>query len=306
MYSNKIKDEFIYNNNRDIALRLSTKTIFAGRNNHMVDQYPHFEIWLMTTKGCKFETDSASFELKEDDVLIFSQNDSKNIVKADSNAVVLCLQIDSIYFGEFLPINSVFNEYDFFAYHSPSFKNKISSVHPVAEDIKEMLIKMADCFTQKNQGYETEVLLLTLNTLMSVVRDTNYLGENDIADSAETNLKKNKSIKKAIDYIDAHLNDELTLERISAVAELSPNYFSNIFREQTGVKLWDYISEKRVLLATNLLIEYPNDSVISIALKCGFNNCPNFNRAFKKYTGQTPKKYKTSILRQEANYDRNK
>ena len=57
--------------------------------------------------------------------------------------------------------------------------------------------------------------------------------------------------------------------------------------------------EKRIRLATQMLVENPTDSVISVALKCGFNNCPNFNRAFKKYTGQTPKKYKTSILRQE-------
>ena len=70
------------------------------------------------------------------------------------------------------------------------------------------------------------------------------------------------------------------------------NYFSNIFRQQTGMKLWDYVSEKRVALAAKLLIENPNDSVITIALKCGYNNCPNFNRSFKKYTGMTPMSYR--------------
>jgi AraC-like DNA-binding protein len=137
--------------------------------------------------------------------------------------------------------------------------------------------------------------------LLTIARETNYHTSNENFNSADVFSKTHQSLKKAIDYIDSHLSEELSLEKISSIAELSPNYFSNIFREQTGVKLWDYIGEKRIILATQLLIEYPNDSIISVALKCGFNNCPNFNKAFKKFTGQTPKKYKTSMLRQEDN-----
>lgn len=299
MYQIKVIDEFIYNRNRDIALKLATKSIFSGDNIHVGGRYPYFEIWLMQSPHCKFSTFSNSFEVSEGDILIFSQEDGKEIVSADSNAVFMTLQIDASSFYEIIPRCSLFEEHNFFATHSKTFKNKIPSISPTSKLLKDILYKIEESFAIKRLGYEIEVLQLCLELLLTIARETNYHTSNENPGFSDIYSKTHKSLKKAIDYIDSHLNEELTLEKISSVAELSPNYFSNIFREQTGVKLWDYIGEKRVILATQLLIEFPNDSIISIALKCGFNNCPNFNRAFKKYTGQTPKKYKTSILRQE-------
>ncbi len=298
---NQIKaiDEFIYNQNRDIALKLSSKSIFSGDNIHTGGRYPYFEIWLMQSPHCNFSTLTGSFEVSEGDVLIFSQEDSKEITNADSNAVFLSLQIDASSYTEILPFCSLFEDHNFFTTHSKTFKNKIPAVNPISKLIKDTLQKISECFSIKRQGYEIEVMQLSLEILLTIARETNYHTNSENLGSSEFIPNTHRSLKKTIDYIDSHLNEELTLEKISSIAELSPNYFSNIFRRQTGVKLWDYISEKRVLLATQLLIEFPNDSIISIALKCGFNNCPNFNRAFKKYTGQTPKKYKTSILRQE-------
>ncbi len=299
MYQIKVTDEFIYNKNKDIALKLSSKSIFSGDNLPNTSGYPYFEIWLMQSPHCRFSTYSNNFDTHEGDVLVFSKEDSKEIVYADNNAVFLSLQIDGAAYGELLPLRSMFEEHNFFGSHSGNFKNKIPSVNPIAKLIKESIYKIGESFNSKRLGYETEIIRISLDILLTIARDTNYLTASETSTVTDNYSKSHKALKKVIDYIDAHLNEELTLERISSVAELSPNYFSNVFREQTGVKLWDYISEKRVLLATQLLVEFPDDSIISVALKCGFNNCPNFNRAFKKYTGQTPKKYKTSILRQE-------
>ena len=299
---NQIKffDEFIYNQKHDIAMKLSSKSIFSGDNIYTGGIYPYFEIWLMQSPNCHFSTLTDSFDISEGDILIFSQDDSKEITNADSNAVFLTLQIDASSYSEILPHCSIFEEQKFFTTHSKAFKNKIASANPISKFIKDSLHKISECFLIKRQGYELEVMQISLEILLTIARETNYHTNSENSEKIEFLPNTHRSLKKAIDYIDAHLNEELTLEKISSIADLSPNYFSNIFRQQTGVKLWDYISEKRILLATQLLIEFPNDSIISIALKCGFNNCPNFNRAFKKYTGQTPKKYKTSILRQEA------
>ncbi len=301
MYPFKVIDEFIYNKKKDIALKLISKTIFSGDNIYNVSKYPYFEVWLLQSPHCTIILPDNKFELYEGDVLVFSENDSKDIIASDSNAVFLTLQIDSSAFTEILPYNSLLDEYNFFQSHSRHFKNKIPAVNPTAKTIKNIIYRMIDAFSVKRQGYEIEVLQLSLDVLLTIARETNYHTSSENFNSASIFSKTHKSLKKAIDYIDSHLSEELSLEKISSIAELSPNYFSNIFREQTGVKLWDYIGEKRIILATQLLIEYPNDSIISVALKCGFNNCPNFNRAFKKFTGQTPKKYKTSMLRQEEN-----
>ncbi len=301
MYPFKVVDEFIYNKNKDIALKLISKTIFSGDNIYNVSKYPYFEIWILQSPHCNVKLADSEFDLYEGDIFVFSENDNKDIVASDNNAFFLVLQIDSSAFTDILPFNALFDDRTFFKNHSRHFKNKITAVNPTAKIIKDDFYKMVDAFSIKRQGYEIEVLQLSLDILLTVARETNYHSSNENFNSADVFSKTHKSLKKAIDYIDSHLSEELSLEKISAIAELSPNYFSNIFREQTGVKLWDYIGEKRIVLATQLLIEFPNDSIISIALKCGFNNCPNFNRAFKKFTGQTPKKYKTSMLRQEEN-----
>jgi AraC-like DNA-binding protein len=155
-------------------------------------------------------------------------------------------------------------------------------------------------FSNKEFGYEFAVLQQITNLFIALAKFTNYCGASSKPFHAKKSAKPDIALKNALEYIESHLSEELTLEKISEVAGLTPNYFSNIFRKQTGVKLWDYISEKRIALATKLLTESPNESIISVALKCGYNNCPNFNRAFKRFTGQTPKKYKTTVIRQES------
>lgn len=301
MYTFNIIDEHIYNKKKDIALNFTTKMFFVGDNIYNVTKYTYFEVWMLLSSHCKIRNANNEFELYEGDLLVFSENDNINIISSDNNVAFLILKIDSSSFSEILPYNDLIFERNFFQSHSRQFKNKIPATNPTSKFIKDTFNTMTDIFSAKLPGYEIEALQQTLGIILAILRETEYHTENQHSDSEIVFSKTHKSLKKAIDYIDSHLNDELSLEKISSIAELSPNYFSNIFREQTGVKLWDYIGEKRILLATQLLIEYPNDSIISIALKCGFNNCPNFNRAFKKFTGQTPKKYKTAILRQGEN-----
>ncbi len=299
MYSLKTIDEFIYNNDKDIALKFSSNTVFAGSFYHLSNMYTYFEVWLLQSPHCKLQTKTSEYNLYQGDVLIFSKNDDKEVIGSSTNALFLKLQIDANAFMKILPSVPHLEKNEFFSHHSENFNNRIPASYPAAKHIKDTFVEMIEAFNIKHSGYELEILKSSLNIILTILRETNYSVANQSASPEKIINKSNLSLKKAIDYIDSHISEELTLEKIASIAELSPNYLSNIFRELTNVKLWDYIGERRISLATQLLIENPNDSIISVALKCGFNNCPNFNRAFKKYTGQTPMKYKTSILRQE-------
>ena len=299
MYSLKTIDEFIYNNNRDIALKFTSNTVFAGSYFHMSNMYTYFEVWLLQSPHCKLQTKTAEYTLYQGDVLIFSKSDDKEVISSNTNALFLKLQIDANAFAKILPLVPFLENSKFFSSHSENFNNRIPASYPAAKHIRDAFAEMINIFDIKQSGYELEILKAGLDIILTILRETNYSAVSQSVTPEKIINKSNMSLKKAIDYIDSHITEELTLEKISSIAELSPNYLSNIFRELTGVRLWDYIGERRIRLATQLLIENPNDSIISIALKCGFNNCPNFNRAFKKYTGQTPMKYKISILRQE-------
>lgn len=292
-------NEFIYNNDNDIAFTLAGSTMFEGSNFNITNMFSYFEIWVLESHHCQLRTKTSEFNLIQGDILIFSENDDTSVVYSDTNAIFLKLQIDTDAYLKLLPLSASVNISNIFARHSKKFSNKIPVTHPASRAIRDSFFNMARIFDIKQNGYEIEVLGETIKVLLTIIRNTEYINTVKTDEHVKITNKSNLSLKRAIDYIDLHITDDLTLDRLSEIADLSPNYLSNIFREHTGVRLWDYISEKRIRLATQLLVKNPNDSIISIALKCGFNNCPNFNRAFKKYTGQTPMKYKNLILRQE-------
>ena len=65
------------------------------------------------------------------------------------------------------------------------------------------------------------------------------------------------------------------------------------FHQCFHVKLWDYITAKRIDQAKRLLRGSEDMTILDIAVSCGFHNTANFNRAFLKFTGITPSSYKT-------------
>ncbi len=99
-----------------------------------------------------------------------------------------------------------------------------------------------------------------------------------------------------ISYVEEHLADEvLTLKRISKeVVFLSEDYVGKKFQQRTGRKFTDYLNEKRIERAKILLRTGRNERNEVIAMKVGYGNNPEyFCKIFKKYTGYTPKEYRS-------------
>ena len=120
--------------------------------------------------------------------------------------------------------------------------------------------------------------------LIDLLRNHKYPATN----TADKNDNYSK-ILSVYDYIDKHLNDDLTLDNLAKIANLSPNYLSHIFKQLNGVGLWDYIIAKRVEKAARMLCDSnSNRSILGVAIECGFNNTANFNKAFKKLKNITP------------------
>ena len=98
--------------------------------------------------------------------------------------------------------------------------------------------------------------------------------------------------------IHEHFDGEIKLDDIAAAACLSKFHFIRLFKASYNMTVWDYININRVDAAINLL-STTSDSVINIALKCGYGSPANFNRIFKKITSTTPKDYRKH-LRQKS------
>ena len=98
-------------------------------------------------------------------------------------------------------------------------------------------------------------------------------------------------IDSAKEYILKNFTNELTVSDIAKAVNLSPSYFSKVFKESTALSPYDYLLSVRLDKAKELLIN--SDIPISeIAYRCGFNSTSNFIYFFKKETGLSPLKFR--------------
>ena len=103
-------------------------------------------------------------------------------------------------------------------------------------------------------------------------------------------------ISEAIRYIQTHLQTNLTVEQLAERAHQNPDYFSRIFKENTGERPLAYIQLKRIERAQFLMIT--SDLTFNeIAAETGFESLAYFSRMFKKVTGQTPSVYRKNNRR---------
>ncbi|MBR6028372.1 MAG: helix-turn-helix transcriptional regulator [Clostridia bacterium] len=91
-------------------------------------------------------------------------------------------------------------------------------------------------------------------------------------------------------HIVRHISEELTIESLSQLFNYHPNYFIRLFRRETGYTPYQYIVQQRMQYAvTQLNKGLPNEEV---CLACGYTDSSTFTRAFRKYYGVAPQKYR--------------
>ncbi|MCC8944823.1 helix-turn-helix transcriptional regulator [Bradyrhizobium sp. Arg62] len=95
---------------------------------------------------------------------------------------------------------------------------------------------------------------------------------------------------RVLDYIDANLEGDLSLESMARIACLSRYHFARAFRQAVGESPHRYVSAKRLERAKALLIR-DDRPLVDIALTLNFSSQANFTRAFKQATGQAPGQY---------------
>lgn len=105
--------------------------------------------------------------------------------------------------------------------------------------------------------------------------------------------KKESVISKAVilcmDYVYNHLNTRITIEELAAFTNLSPSYLSRLFKKELGISISNYINEKKIEKARNLL-KYSDYSFVEIANYLAFSSQSHFIQSFKKSVGLTPQK----------------
>lgn len=106
------------------------------------------------------------------------------------------------------------------------------------------------------------------------------------------NDKYNRFVSDAMDYVENHYKNKISVKDIATKLLITPNYFSQIFKAQMGMNFTDFLNEYRVKKAKQLL-KNNNLKVYEVSELVGYQNYKYFNKIFKKYTGTSPKEYQT-------------
>ncbi|MBN9288591.1 MAG: AraC family transcriptional regulator [Gammaproteobacteria bacterium 39-13] len=101
-----------------------------------------------------------------------------------------------------------------------------------------------------------------------------------------------RQLRKVIEFIGQHLDDELTLIQLSDIACFSKYHFHRIFTSYTGLSLQQYIRWLRLKRAAHQLIVDKEKSIIEIAINAGFESHESFTRAFKRSCGINPSEFR--------------
>lgn len=102
-----------------------------------------------------------------------------------------------------------------------------------------------------------------------------------------------RRIQLVKDYIDQHYAEEVRMDVLSDMVNMTPNALSRFFKQRTNRTISNYINDVRIGQATLLLVDSAM-TIAEISYRCGFNTISNFNRTFKSVKGITPTDFRSS------------
>ncbi|PKM51737.1 MAG: hypothetical protein CVV02_05600 [Firmicutes bacterium HGW-Firmicutes-7] len=147
----------------------------------------------------------------------------------------------------------------------------------------DIALSHADLYTKKIED------IYRYNELINVIEQMVLQFTDFVLQTSEVNHVS--VVKKVSKYIHSHLSEQIRLNDVAEYVDLSPNYFSSLFKREMGIAFADYVNEIRIK-ESQFLLETTDYSIVDIAVAVGFNNQNYFTTIFRKHTGTTPKQFR--------------
>ena len=141
---------------------------------------------------------------------------------------------------------------------------------------------------ERQYGYEAMVRCILAQLLAFIIRRMSQEA------SAERVTAKNTRMLEIADYLAAHSNQKLSLDKIAERFYISKYHLCRTFKQATGFTLAEYINTSRVMRARELLLT-TRSSITEIAKETGFESGTHFGKVFKQYMGTPPLAYRKTF-----------
>jgi AraC family transcriptional regulator len=103
-----------------------------------------------------------------------------------------------------------------------------------------------------------------------------------------------RQLRKVEDYVHEHLADDISLQSVAGLAELSAFHFSRVFKQTTGMSPLQFVTRERITRAQQLIRE-TSRTLIEIGLEVGYKNPSHFAQVFRRVVGVTPTEFRSAL-----------
>lgn len=273
--------------------RLYYNQVSPGKRAYIAHSHPAIEIGYFSNCHGTFTLKDKQYSIEPGDIFIFRSNEQHHVteIHGDQDIISMGFHFFPDLFWSHSNDNFDAKYTKIFSSKNKQFENRLERGSEETNQIRRLLDLIVLEFENQNEDYGLMIKSYLIAMLVLIIRQYDLDKAEDLAGSMNITSENIHRIQTAMDYIDQHIVEELTLHELSSVANMSTSYFSQLFKELNGFSAWDYIISRRIDLAQKMLIS-SNESIYNIAFQSGFNNTTNFYKAFKKITGVSPSTYR--------------
>ena len=285
MKNNELYDEYLgyqsmTSSSMEVHLFCTTAIQNAG-----VELHYFFEIYCALEGHLTFTVDGKKIELEKEDIVLLPPMTEHQEMISEREADRVILWLNPWYLNRISSRKTNLNQ----CFVSAEKKGYLLREDPaMRKKIINMLLELRYEMHEKEFGHDIMCDSLVEHLLILL---ESHLNLNTMAGYA--------NIQQVIRYINLHYTENLTLDFLCNRFYISKFYLSRSFENATGKSIYQYVLEKRMIMARQLLIsgEKPTD-IFSL---CGFGQYSNFYRAFKKYYHMSPMTFLKKMNYEEKN-----
>ena len=277
----RIKEYTLLDNQKSCGMRSYHSVLPPQKRQYNGHHHTECELSVFIRGAGIYTVEDRKYEFSAGDVFLFGSNEEHCISEITEEIDLLNLQFEPYILWESpnsAELLSIFNA------RNDAFENRF---HDDTGEISEYILRFEKELSEKQACYALGAKCCLFMALSTLIRKYPYFKHDG---ALKTTDGITQGLRSALDYIGENLTGKLTLENIAAVACLSPNYFSHVFKKYNGITLWDYINIKRVEKAIEAL-RSERSTKLEIAESCGFSSSSNFYKIFTAVTGKKPNDY---------------
>lgn len=241
------------------------------------------KIVIFLSGSVTYRIEGKSYKLKPWDVLFVSRGELHQAVVSPEEAyerIVIWVNSD------FLEAHNMdCNLLNCFELSSKTKNNLLRLDEAAADNIVPTVFLLKSAV--KDEGFGGKLLQNSLFLQLMIYLNRLFLGFS--LEASAKDIEYDERIGSVIDYINLNLDKALSIDTISAMFFISKYHLMRKFKSQTGYTVHSYIMKKRLIRSAQL-IKKGAQAAEACAL-CGFGDYSNFERAFKKEYGLSPRSY---------------